>query len=156
MNTLHRRLVPVLLAIVVTAVAAADADQQKAVTAQAAGTVAAAGPATEAVVFSGQASISGRVVRDTTFGAPPVLEIIVDMKNVTGKGVRSGKAYLVSSESIVRRPLAAFEQVEVSFPFAPDGNVLQARSAMASFGVNYNASKGLTTTPVRISAQNPT
>jgi hypothetical protein len=126
------------------------------VVAAATGAVDAAGGTSETVVFSGQASISGRVIHDTTFGAPPALEIILDLKNVTGKGAHTGKAYVVSSQAILRRPLVAFEQVEVSFPFTPDGNVLQARDATASFGIHYDANKGMTSTPVRISSPAPT
>jgi len=108
--------------------------------------------AAEPVAFSGQAAVSGRVIHDTVFGAPPVLEVIVDLSQVTGKGLSSGAVYTVQGQAIVHRPLLAFEQVEVGFSFAPEGNVLQARSAIAAFGVYYSAAKGMTITPVRIIA----
>jgi hypothetical protein len=107
------------------------------------------------VVFVGQASISGKVIYDTVFGAPPVLEIIVDLSDVRGRGLRTGKAYLVSSQAILHRPLLAFDPIEISFTFAADGNMLLARSAVASFGVSYSAAGGMTTTPVRIAPLAP-
>jgi hypothetical protein len=120
------------------------------VTAAASGTVGAGGPASEPVAFSGQASIRGKVIHDTTFGAPPVLEIIVDLSQVKGRGLRSGKDYLVASQAILHRPLLPFDPIEVGFSFAEDGKLLQARSALASFSVYYTAARGITTTPVRI------
>jgi hypothetical protein len=111
--------------------------------------------AAEPVVFAGHASVSGRVIRDTTFNAPPVLELIVDLSGVTARGQRSGAAYQVEGHAILRRPLQPFEQVEVGVSFAPRGNPLGARSAVASFGVHYSAAKGITTTPVTIGPHPP-
>jgi hypothetical protein len=125
------------------------------VTARASGKGSALERATEPVVFGGQAAISGRVIHDTTFGAPPMLEIIVDLSKVTAKGVRSGRPYVLQAQAVVRRPLRAFEQMEVDFTFAPDGNVLEARSGLALFGVYYSAAKGMTTTPLRMSLHPP-
>ena len=105
--------------------------------------------ASEAVVFAGEASVTGRVIRDSVFHAQPVLELIVDLGKVTARGQRSGTPYRVQSQLVVRRPLQAFEQVEAGFSFVPDGDVLQARTGMVSFGVYYSAARGLSTTPVR-------
>jgi hypothetical protein len=115
----------------------------------------AADMATEPVVFAGQAAVSGRVVRDTTFGAPPVLELVIDLGKVTARGLRSGVAYHVHGEAILHRPLQAFEQVEVGVSIAPPNNPLQARSAVATFGVHYSAAKGITATPVSIAPHPP-
>jgi hypothetical protein len=120
-----------------------------------AGVGSAAERASEGIVFAGQASISGRVIHDDVFGAPPVLEVIVDLGSVTAKGMRSGLAYQVQQHSIVRRPLQPFEQMEVDISLVPQGDVLQARSAVASFGVHYSVAKGLTTTPVKIEPHRP-
>jgi hypothetical protein len=158
MKTMRRVLVPAVMAagwLVWCGGAAGQgpalgAALEKTVAAEAAGSVGTSGDAAEPVSFSGQAMISGRIVRDTTFGAPPGMEITVDLSNVRGKGLRTGKAYVVSSQTILHRPLVAFETVEVSFPFTPDGQVTLSRSAMASFGIYYTAAKGMTTTPVRI------
>ncbi|WP_309679534.1 hypothetical protein [Polaromonas sp.] len=167
MKTMHRPVLPALRASVITALAlvlgmpgwgnsaAADPVLENTVVAAVVGAVGGSGGAAEAVVFTGQASISGKVVHDTVFGAPPVLEIIVDLGNIRGKGLRSGKTYLVSSQAILHRPLLAFDPVELSFPFVADGNLLLARSATASFGVYYSAARGMTTTPVRISPNRP-
>jgi len=157
MKTMHR-LIPVLLAGALAWGPSTAADPpalEKTVVAAATGAVGAAGAASEAVVFVGEAQISGKVIYDTVLGAPPILEIIVDLSKVTGRGTRSGKPYVVSSQAILHRPLLAFDQVEVSFPFAAGGSPLQARSATASFGIYYSAAKGMTTTPVRISPHAP-
>ena len=134
MKTMHRPVIFVLLASVITVAAGmlgwgkavADAvPPEKTVVAAVMGMVDGSGGPAEAVVFTGQASISGKVVHDTVFGAPPVLEIIVDLSNVSGKGLRSGKTYLVvSNQLILHRPLLAFDPIEVSFPFFADGNML--------------------------------
>ena len=149
----NRMLVPVLLASVLVAAtgwpAASVAAEQAAVT----GTV--VERALEPVVFGGQASITGRVIQDTDFGAPPVLELIVDLGGVTATGARSGRAYQVQKEAIVRRPLQPFEQVEIGISFALESDVTQARSALASFGVRYSGSGGLKTTPVKVEPHPP-
>jgi hypothetical protein len=165
MKTMRRPVIAALLAPVITVVmgllgwgnsAAADpAALEKTVVAAAIGAVGGGAGPTEAVVFSGQASISGKVIHDTVFGAPPVLEIIIDLSNVRGKGQRTGKTYLVSSQAILHRPLLPFDPVEVSFPFVADGNLLLARSATASLGVFYSAARGMTTTTVLIRPNPP-
>lgn len=111
--------------------------------------------ALEPVVFGGQASITGRVIHDADFGAPPVMELLIDMSGVTARGLRSGRAYQVQKEAIVRRPLQPFEQIEVGISFAPEGDVLQARSALASFGVRFSEAAGMTTTPVKVEPHPP-
>ena len=165
MRSLERSFLPALLSCAVvgaagllawgTSAAADPPPVEKTVTALASGTVGAGGRASEPVVFSGQAVITGKVIEDTVFRAPPVLEIIVDLSKVVGKGQRSGKAYVVASPAILHRPLLANDVVEVNFTFAADGNALQARSATASFGILYSAAKGVSTTPVRIATQSP-
>ncbi len=108
--------------------------------------------APENVIFSGQATISGRVIHDPDFGAPPVLEIVVDLSNVSGLGRLSKKTYRVTSQVILRRPLLAFDSVEVSFPFFAEGDMSSARSALASFSIDYSATNGITTSTVVITA----
>lgn len=109
----------------------------------------------EAVVFSGQASISGKVIHDPVFGAPPVLEIVVDLSQVSGTGLASKKVYLVSSQFILHRPLLAFDSVEVRFPFYAEGDMLRARSAQASFNIFFSAAKGVSTSKVVVSGHQP-
>jgi hypothetical protein len=164
MKSMHRPLAAVFLAWLFgaagllgsgTSGAADPAPPEKTVLAAASGTIRASERASETVVFGGQASISGKVIQDTDFGSPPVLEITLDLGNVKGKGLRTGKTYVVSSQITLRRPLRAFEPVDVSFTFAMDGEPLQARSATASFGIYYSAAKGMTTTPVQISPHLP-
>lgn len=117
------------------------------------GAVSSSGGQSEAVIFSGQASISGKVIPDPDFGAPPILEIVIDLSNVSGTGVRSGKTYLVSTQAVLHRPLLAFDSIELSFPFIAEGDdMLRARSALASFSIQFSAARGITPTKVNITA----
>ena len=153
MATRNRKLVPFLLAAVLAAATGRTAAQTVAVQSSVTGTT--MDGSLEPVAFSGPVSISGRVIRDTDFGAPPVLELIVDLGGVKARGLHSGQAYEVESQTIVRRPLQSFEQVEVGISYAPKGDLMQARSAIASFGVRYSEAKGLTATPVKIEPNPP-
>jgi hypothetical protein len=114
------------------------------------GAVSSSGGPAEAVVFSGQASISGKVIDDPHLGAPPVLEIVIDLSNVSGKGVQSGKTYQVSTQAVLHRPLLAFDSIELNFPFSAAGDASPARSALASFGIRFSDAGGVSTTPVTI------
>ncbi len=163
MKTMHAPVVPFLLGAVLAAtsgsVAALDPPgPEQTVIATAAGTLAPANAValsaatSEPVLFGGQAAITGRVIYDTVFGAPPVLEIRIDFSGVTAKGARTGKAYVVSSQAIMHRPLLALDTVEVAFSFAADGNPLLARAALASFNISYSAATGIAATPLRIAA----
>lgn len=107
------------------------------------------GPA-EAVLFSGQASISGKVIHDPDFGTPPILEVAIDLSNVTGTGTQSRKTYVVSTQAILHRPLLAFDPLELSFPFFLEGGSSPARWGLAMFGVQFDAAKGMTATPVTV------
>ena len=117
------------------------------------GAVSSSGGPSEAVIFSGQASVSGKVISDPDFGAPPILEIVIDLSNVSGRGVQSGKTYLVSTQAVLHRPLLAFDLIELSFPFVAEGDdMLRASSALASFGIQFSAARGITATKVNITA----
>ena len=164
MKAMNRLGVPVFVASVLGGMAvllgpgssaAADVGPEQALLAATSGVVGAGDAGSEAVAFDGQASISGRVIYDTTFGGPPVLQLIIDLSRIKGRGMRTGAAYLVSSQAILHRPLQAFDAIELTFSFAPAGNVLLARSGLASFGVRYNAASGIAATPVRVTTQAP-
>lgn len=153
MATRNRKLVPVLLAAVLAAATGWSAPSFAAEQAPVTGTV--VERALEPVVFGGQASVTGRVIHDTDFGAPAVMELIVDLGGVTARGTRSGRAYQVQGQAIVRRPLQPFEQIEVGISFAPAGDVTQARSALASFGVRFSEAGGMKLTPVKVEPNPP-
>ncbi|HET8746621.1 MAG TPA: hypothetical protein VFM98_13525 [Ramlibacter sp.] len=162
MKTMHRAAASVLLASLGAAAslawpasAAAQATPtENTVVAVAVGTVGSEA-ASEPVVFAGQASITGKVIYDTVFGAPPVLQLIVDLSQVTGRGQRTGTAYRVAGQAILHRPLQAFDVIDLSFSFGPAGDFALSRSALASFGVYYNATSGVSTTPMTISTLPP-
>ena len=111
------------------------------------GNVGAQGAASEPVVFAGQASVTGKVIYDPDFGAPPVLQISVDLSGVTGKGLRTGRVYQVGTQAIVRRPLLAFDSIEVGISFDAGSDADLARPALASFGISYSALNRVTASP---------
>lgn len=137
------------------AVPAGIVSSNNTVTAAVHGAVGSSGGPAEAVVFSGQASISGKVIDDPDFGAPPVLEIVIDLSNVSGVGQSSKKTYLVSTQAVLHRPLLAFDSIELSFPFSAAGDPSPARAARASFGIRFSAAAGITTTGVTITTNPP-
>ncbi len=109
----------------------------------------------ETVVFSGQASISGKVIHDPDFGNPPILEVVIDLSNVTGTGVQSRKTYVIATQAVLHRPLLAFDPFELSFPFYLEGDNSPARWALASFGIHFNAARGMAATPVTVTGKRP-
>ncbi|MGH6626880.1 MAG: hypothetical protein ACRECD_10140 [Burkholderiaceae bacterium] len=119
------------------------------------GAVGGSGGPQEPVIFSGQASISGKVIHDPDFGTPPVLEVVIDLSQVSGTGVQSRKTYLVSTQAVLHRPLLAFDPFELSFPFFLEGDGSPARWALASFGIHFNAARGMAVTPVTVKANRP-
>lgn len=101
---------------------------------------------TENIAFSGQMTITPRIIEDTVFSGPTILELIIDFSNVKGQGKSSGKKFLTDAQTIVRRPLLAFDQVEATFPYATGNDVQSAGTAKALISVSFNASTGFTIT----------
>lgn len=119
-------------------------------TAPVSGTVSPVDGASERVLFFGLATISGKVIHDPDFGAPPILEISIDLRQIHGKGLRSGKNYQTATHAVLHRPLSAFDVIELTYPFVAEGDGSPTRSALASFGIRYSAAGTLTTTAVSV------
>lgn len=136
---------PVLIAAVAIALAAIPAAVATAVNppqlpAKAQGTI---GTGSGQIGFSGHVLITPRIIDDPDFRTPTLLELIIDFSNVKAVGSSNGQRFVSDSQTIVRRPLLAFDPIEVTFPYAPDGNALSARTAKASLGVSFNARSGV-------------
>jgi hypothetical protein len=104
------------------------------------------GNGTDSVAFSGQATITPRIITDTVFNGPTVLELVIDFASVKGTEKSSGRQFGTVAQAIVRRPLLAFDQVEVTFPYYAGAEVSATRTALASFGVSFAAASGVTIT----------
>jgi hypothetical protein len=105
----------------------------------------------EMITFTGNASIKTRLVLDNVLGNPPVLEVIVDMRGVTGVGASSGQQYTLSGPTILHRPLRSSDLIRVTFPFFPAGQIGSAASMDAVFNCSFDVSTGAVTS-VKFSA----
>jgi hypothetical protein len=101
---------------------------------------------TENIAFAGEMTISTRVIDDTVFNGPTMLEMIIDFSNVKGQGKASGKKFTSEAQVIVHRPLLAFDEVEVIFPYTQGNDVHGARSAMATISASFSAKSGIALT----------
>jgi hypothetical protein len=98
---------------------------------------------TETIGFGGEMTISTRVIEDTFFNGPTMLELVVDFSRVKGQGKTSGKKFASEAQVIVHRPLLAFDEVEVIFPYTQGNDVHAARSAMATISASFSAKSGI-------------
>lgn len=101
----------------------------------------------ENVAFSGQVLIRSRAINDSVLRRRAQLEMTLDFSQVSGRGQKTGKTYPASGVVTLVRPLLAFDEAEVHFPFFADG-LLSARSALASFQVFFTAAQGVSVTPI--------
>jgi len=97
---------------------------------------------TETIGFAGQMTISTRIIDDPVFNGPTLLELVIDFSNVRGAGKASGKKFATEAQAIVHRPLLAFDEIEVVFPYTAGNEVHAGRVAKATISVNYNAKSG--------------
>jgi hypothetical protein len=99
----------------------------------------------EAIAFTGNATIQTRLVLDNILGNPPVLEIIVDMSDVSGIGASSGALYSVSGPAILHRPLALNDVIRVTFPFYRAGDIQGAATIETAFNCKFDTATGAVT-----------
>jgi hypothetical protein len=102
---------------------------------------------TESVYLAGLVQITSNVTTASTVGTPtgaPPVVLFIDFTKVTGRGLLTGATYVSNAQSMVVRPLAVLDVVEVAFPFFPSrlGGLLSARSALATFSLTYNVTAG--------------
>ena len=98
---------------------------------------------TENIAFAGEMTISTRVIDDTFFNGPTLLEMIIDFSSIKGQGKASGKKFSSDAQVIVHRPLLAFDEVEVIFPYTQGNDVHGARTAMAIISASFSARSGI-------------
>ena len=101
---------------------------------------------TENIGFGGEMTITTRVIEDSVFNGPTMLEMIVDFSRVRGEGKVSRKRFTSEAQVIVHRPLLAFDEVEVIFPYTQGNDVHAARSAMVTISASFSARSGIVLT----------
>jgi len=134
-----------------TPAGAVVATMSSAVTTTASGTVTGS---PESVAFTGSVTINSKMVTDPDFGTPNIVVLSFDLSSLSGTGLSTNKKYVVSSQEIMVRPLAATDQLDVTFPFAPNVNSIDtsARLGVATVALSFNVSTGgLTGAKVSIS-----
>ena len=101
---------------------------------------------TENIGFGGEMTITTRVIEDTFFKGPTLLEITIDFSRVKGEGKASRKKFITAAQVVVHRPLLAFDEIEVIFPYTQGNDVHAARSAMAVITTSFSAKSGIVLT----------
>jgi len=96
--------------------------------------------APESVFLLGFVQIDIVVVEDPDFGTPPTVRLSIDFSHVSGVGLKTGTKYVTSGGQDLVRPLVDKDVFDVTFTVQPSGaaGVTRARSALASFTLNYN------------------
>ena len=100
----------------------------------------------ETIGFGGEMTISTRVIDDTVFNGPTMLELIIDFSRVKGDSKASGKKFASEAQVIVHRPLLSFDEIEVVFPYTQGNDVHAARTAMATISASFSAKSGIVLT----------
>ncbi|NQW82295.1 MAG: hypothetical protein HQ445_14090 [Polaromonas sp.] len=106
----------------------------------------ATGSGPDIVGFNGPLTVSTRVIPDPVFSSPTVLELVIDFSSVVGVNKAGGKKFLTEAQTIVHRPLLAFDQIEVTFPYRLGAAVQSARTANVLLAVSFNAASGVSMT----------
>ena len=101
---------------------------------------------TENIGFGGEMTITTRVIEDSVFNGPTMLEMIIDFSRVRGEGKASRKKFTSEAQVIVHRPLLAFDEVEVIFPYTQGNDVHAARSAMVTISASFSVRSGMVLT----------
>ncbi len=106
----------------------------------------------ESVSFSGKAQVASRLVPMDPPGlirnpTPTAVELVIDLTHVTGVGLSSGGKYIISGPEIMNRPLDAFREIEITFPFFPSGaeGIMSARAASITFSFSFDITTGAIT-----------
>ena len=99
----------------------------------------------ESVEFSGKAKVGSRLAPDPDFNSPRFV-LTIDMTDVNGTGSLTGKKYVVPTEEVVQRRVAASHMVSFSFPFVENGKEgLTARAGKANFSLSFDMNTGVVT-----------
>lgn len=99
--------------------------------------------ATEDIQFSGQVSITPKLVDDAGAIGGTTLQLMMDFSQVKGRGLTTGKRYLTSAQAEVQRRIMTSAPVQCRFPYYPASNPMASRTVIAAFSVRYSPPAGL-------------
>jgi hypothetical protein len=101
----------------------------------------------ETVSFSGSVSINSTRVSDPDFFRPDAVILSVDLSGMKGKGMSTGKVYVVSNQEIITRPLIAGDNIVVTFPFSASGSTMtmSPRIGAATLALTFDVASGALT-----------
>jgi hypothetical protein len=101
----------------------------------------------ESVFFSGTAQITVRPAEGDAPGAAPRMVVSIDLGDLTGKGLSTGKAYLTGGLIKVTRRLVRGDVIQATIPFflRGSGPAAPGRTAVASFSFDYDITTGALT-----------
>jgi hypothetical protein len=107
----------------------------------------------ETVSFSGSVTIGAKRVSDPDFFTPDVVVLSIDLSAMVGKGQATGSTYVVTNQEVVVRPLAAGDNVVVTFPFVRSGSTMamSPRIGAATLALNFSATGALTAAKITVS-----
>jgi hypothetical protein len=97
----------------------------------------------ESVSLAGSIRIVNTMIIDPILPTP-LERLSLTLVKVGGVGLTSGAKYVATGENTIVRPLAATDQLEMTFPFyrsTPDGR-MSARAAMATISLTFNLTTG--------------
>lgn len=98
---------------------------------------------TERIGLTGQVAVTSRIIEDPDFHAPAMLELTINFGGVRGVGLSTRSVFVSEAQTIVRRPLLPFDEIEAVFPSAPGSDLGRAFVSKAVISVAYNQASGL-------------
>jgi hypothetical protein len=113
--------------------------------------------APETVSFSGSVAIQSTRVSDPDFFKPDSVVLSMDLSGMKGKGVSSGKTYVVTNQEVIVRTLVAGDNVVVTFPFAQSASAMtgtSARIGAANLALSFDVTTGALT-GAKVTVSNP-
>jgi len=101
----------------------------------------------ESVFFSGKAQITVRPAEDEVSGSAPRMIVSIDLGDLTGKGLSTGKVYKTGGLINLTRRLVRGDVIQATVPFFVRGAAPAARgrTAVASFSFDYDITTGALT-----------
>jgi hypothetical protein len=98
----------------------------------------------ESVFFSGTAQITVRPAEDDAPGAAPRMIVSIDLGDLNGRGLSTGKVYVTGGLIRLTRRLVRGDVIQATVPFFVRGAAPAdgGRTAVASFSFDYDITTG--------------
>ena len=104
----------------------------------------------ESVLFTGPVEVSTRPAPGRIAGAMAHVVVSIDLRQLSGRGLSTGKTYVSSAQANLTRVLGASDLIEITFPFFPSSAApaSPARTGLATFVLSYDVTTGALTAAV--------